>query len=436
MIKRLETREDSGEKFRDFEFAFRAALLSAGLPLAAHFFQEAAGRIDAAYQPRPGQQRKERVRRQVQCLFGTFELERHYYYSPESNEGHYPVDAALCLEGRYTPALAQLICLEGAEESSFAKAQEHLRIVGGIEVQTRQVQRVIQDIGPEAQAWHQQEAQPEPCQAAVLYVAADATGVPMRKEEVAGRKGRQPDGTARTRMMYLGAVFTQKRCDEEGFPLRDHDSTSYLATFESAGDFGVALRREARRRGSGTAKEIVLLVDGAAALEKLGAVNFPGCTQVVDLYHACEHLAPVFEALWGRACKEHRDYKRLRRRWTKLLLRDGVEKFVEEARQRHKQDSGSGELEKALHYFTENVTRMQYGTFRQKGYFIGSGVVEAGCKSVIGSRCKQSGMLWSEKGAENVVAFRTVKRSRRWDAFWKSRANRHAERNDSFAFSC
>lgn len=436
MIKRLESGPDSAEKLCDFEFLFRAALLGAGLPLVAHFFQQAADRIDSTYQPKPGQQRKERIRRHVQGLFGSFQIERDYYYSPQSNEGHFPADAALCLEGRYTPALAQLICLEGAEESSFAKAEEHLRMVGGIEVQTRQVQRIIQEIGPEAQQWHREEAQPEPCEASVLYVAADATGVPMRKEEVIGRKGRQPDGTAKTRMMYLGAVFTQKRCDEEGFPLRDHASTSYLASFESASDFGVALRREARRRGSGTAKQIVLLIDGAAALEKLGTQNFPGCTQIVDLYHTCEHLGSVFEALWGSAYKEHREYKRCRRRWTKLLLRDGVEKLIADARQRYKERPGSGNLEKALHYFTENIARMQYGTFRQKGYFIGSGVVEAGCKSVIGARCKQSGMLWTEEGAQNVVAFRTIKRSRRWESFWKARENRHVSRNDLLAFSC
>lgn len=74
---------------------------------------------------------------------------------------------------------------------------------------------------------------------------------------------------------------------------------------------------------------------------------------------------------------------------------------------------------------------MQYGTFRKAGYFIGSGVIEAGCKTVIGSRCKQSGMRWSEKGAENVIALRCVRSSRQWHNFWKGRANEHAARNDA-----
>ena len=86
-------------------------------------------------------------------------------------------------------------------------------------------------------------------------------------------------------------------------------------------------------------------------------------------------------------------------------------------------------------YFVRNVSRRQYGTFRKAGYFIGSGVVEAGCKTVIGGRCKQSGMFWSEPGAENILAFRCIQSSRRLDEFWKYRLNTHAARNDSLALA-
>ena len=87
-------------------------------------------------------------------------------------------------------------------------------------------------------------------------------------------------------------------------------------------------------------------------------------------------------------------------------------------------------VEDALGYFVRNVKRMQYGTFRAKGYFIGSGVVEAGCKTVIGGRCKQSGMFWSESGAQNILALRCIHSSRRLEDFWKQRLNQRAARND------
>ena len=88
-------------------------------------------------------------------------------------------------------------------------------------------------------------------------------------------------------------------------------------------------------------------------------------------------------------------------------------------------------MEKELGYFVRNIKRMQYGTFRAKGYFIGSGVVEAGRKTVIGGRCKQSGMFWSKPGAENILALRCIHSSRRLEDFWKTRLNAHAARNDA-----
>jgi hypothetical protein len=88
------------------------------------------------------------------------------------------------------------------------------------------------------------------------------------------------------------------------------------------------------------------------------------------------------------------------------------------------------EVETALGYFVNNSPRMQYGTFRAKNYFIGSGVVEAGCRSLIGKRCKQSGMFWGEPGVDKVLAFRCIHASRRMDSFWEYRLNaRSAENN-------
>ena len=95
-----------------------------------------------------------------------------------------------------------------------------------------------------------------------------------------------------------------------------------------------------------------------------------------------------------------------------------------------RQTAGSGGGKK-LGYFVHNLERMQYGTFRRQGFFIGSGVIEAGCKTVIGSRCKQSGMFWGEPGAQNMLALRCIHSSRRLQDFWKHRLNAQAARNDA-----
>jgi hypothetical protein len=113
------------------------------------------------------------------------------------------------------------------------------------------------------------------------------------------------------------------------------------------------------------------------------------------------------------------------------LLRDGVQNIIDEAKRLSIKNTCSQTANDALHYFEHNVQRMQYGTFRKNGYFIGSGVVEAGCKRVIGARCKQSGRFWSKKGAGNILAMRCIKSSRRWEEFWRDRANERAAYNDA-----
>jgi hypothetical protein len=211
--------------------------------------------------------------------------------------------------------------------------------------------------------------------------------------------------------------------------VRDHDSTTYLSAFQSPSDFGISLRREAIRRGLFSAQEVVLLIDGAPGLEKLGHDYFPGAVQIVDFYHALEHLQTLIETLWGKA-DEARN-KRRRHYWKKLLAHDGVERIIKQARKEAILRGNVAQVETALGYFANNVSRMQYGTFRAKKYFIGSGVVEAGCRSLIGKRCKQSGMFWGEPGADKVLAFRCIHASRRMDSFWKHHLNSRAAENDT-----
>lgn len=409
------------------EILVRMAVFKSANALVGWLLQQAAERIDAAYQPKPGQVRKGREAIGVQGIFGTFQLSRDYYYHEGKHQGHYPADAALGLETGYTPALAKLICLEGADEPTYLKAERHLEHTGGIRVSARQIQRVVQRVGSAAQDWQERPAQPGSCDAPIMYVSADGTGVPMRAEELAGRRGKQPDGTAKTRQVYLGCVFTQHRVDEKGHPVRDWESTTYVSSFQSIDEFGPCLRQEAIRRGLASAGQVVLLIDGAAGLENMGRLNFKDSVQIVDFYHAMEHAGKVLDALIG---KQHPDYKKQQRRWAKRLLKDKVEQLIQEARQEAAGKPQAPAVEEALGYFLRNISRMQYGSFRAAGYFIGSGVVEAGCKTVIGGRCKQSGMFWSEPGAQNILALRCIHSSRRLEEFWTHRLNNHAARND------
>jgi hypothetical protein len=189
---------------------------------------------------------------------GSFPLARDYYYHEGKPQGHYPVDEALGLEVGYPPALSRMVCLEGADEASYQKAEFHLAQTGGITVSARQIQRVVQRVGQAAQAWQEREVQPEQCarcDAPVFYVSADGTGTPMRRKELVGRKGKQADGQAKTRQVYLGCVFTQQRLDPEGRPVRDWESTPCVSSLDSIDQFGPLLRHEAATVGRAEAVE-------------------------------------------------------------------------------------------------------------------------------------------------------------------------------------
>ena len=415
----------------DFEMLVRAAVFQSTNQLMGHLFQKLADRIDAAYQPQPGYGRKGRAEVTVESIFGAFRLQRDYYYHEGKQRGHYPTDAALGLEDGKTPALARLVCLEGADEASYQKAEEHLKDTGGILISARQIQRLVQQVGAAAQTWQEREALkplPDTKPVPILYVSADATGVPMRKAELQGRQGKQPDGSAKTRSANLGCVFPQHKTDEKGHPVRDYESTTYVSTMGPVEEFGPLLRQEAIRRGLGQAQKVVFLVDGAEALENMGHLNFKDAIQIVDFYHGADHAGEVVAALLGG--KEHPEYKARRSRWVRRLLGNGVKNLIEETRQECAGKPQAQAVYEELGYFVHNLERMQYRTFRRQGLFIGSGVIEAGCKTVIGSRCKQSGMFWSTPGAENILALRSVYASRRRDQFWKERLNTRAASND------
>jgi hypothetical protein len=252
----------------------------------------------------------------------------------------------------------------------------------------------------------------------VFYLEGDGTGIPVRPEETEGRKGKQEDQSAKTREVKLGCVFTQTQEDEEGNPIRDDESTSYVATLKPAAEFGALLRAEAFRRGLALAKLIVFLGDGAAWVWELARVNFPGAVFILDFFHAAEHLEWLAAALFG----EKTDTAKAQwEQWAKVLKEqpDGLEIVLRQARQALPRRGNRREAAlKQIAYFESNTNRMRYAEYQARGLFIGSGVIEAGCKTIIGQRLKQSGMFWGVAGAQNVLDIRSLLENRQFEQFW------------------
>lgn len=363
----------------------------------------------------------------VLTILGPVRVQRAYYHCTACAAGVIPKDRALDIVGTaFSPGVRRLMGRVGSKEA-FADGRRDLEELAGIIVRTKAVERVAETLGVQVEAVARQEREAALAGKVVplkpipkLYLAIDGTGVPMVPRETAGRPGKDATGTAKTREAKLGCLFTQTRLDGKGRPLRDEASTTYVGAIEPAEAFGVRLYAEAVRRGIQRAAQVIVLGDGAVWIWGLAAEHFPGTTQIVDLYHAREHVAELGKLLYGPGSGEAT-------RWTAARTEDldagEIERLVASLeRLRPRLAAGQEAVRKAVGYFQANAARMRYAAFRRQGLFVGSGVVEAGCKTIVGFRLKQSGMRWTVRGANAIIALRCAELSGRWEEFWEARA--------------
>ena len=408
------------------EMGLREALHKDGRALLEDMVQTVADSFSQA-PTQKGERRHADRPRCVDTIFGSIDLTRDYLYSSKDEGGRCPLDEALGLIDGSSPGLVRLASRAAAREG-YEGASDDLKELAGIEIDGRQIQRLVAHSGPMVAAQLKLtgptlQAKPMP----ICYVEADGTGIPMVARELEGRKGKQEDGTAKTREVKLGCVFSQTKTDEEGRPLRDHESTSYVATIESVESFAPLLRDEARRRGIGKARTIAFIGDGSAWIWELARTHFPLAILILDFYHMMEYLHELSQLLYG---KDSSWAGRMKDQWKEQMEKDGVQDVIDGMQERvaHLGESSAETLKKIqekIGYFERNKDKMKYGTFRGQGLFYGSGVVEAGCGTVIGKRLKQSGMFWSETGAENVLALRCALMGNRWNECWDQINNSH-----------
>jgi len=366
--------------------------------------------------------------KQVMTMLGAITIQRPYYVCPACGRSQLPRDEELDIAGtKFSPGVRRMMALVGSD-TSFEKGSEQLQLLAGIEVNPKAIQEHSEAIGNDIAKGVRREAErakqlqfPEILQPPVplLYIEMDGTGIPVVKAETEGRVGRQQGQPARTREVKLGCVFTQTKTDKEGRPIRDPDSTTYVASIAAAEEFGYLLYTEAWRRGWSHARQKVVIADGALCNWNIAERHFPGAIQIVDLYHARQHV-------WELAGKLFPGSEARRKGWARRMLskldRGEIESLVASFRRLL---ANHTELTHLIiteaEYFERNTQRMRYPAFRRLGLFVGSGVIEAGCKSVIGLRLKRSGMFWTVKGANAILALRCLLLNNRFEDYWASR---------------
>jgi hypothetical protein len=365
-------------------------------------------------------------RKRVTTVLGPIRIKRAYYYCAECRQGLVPQDVQLDIKSTsFSPGVRKMMGHVGGSRS-FKGGRADLEALAGIKVQIKAVERVAERLGQEVEAFGQRERRLAVAdnvvplkKVPIFYVSFDGTGAPMVKRETAGRRGKGESGQAHTREVKLGCIFTQTRVDEEGRPQRDEASTSYVGAIETAEEFGARIYGEAERRGLRRAAKVIVIGDGAPWVWALADEHFPGAVQIVDLYHAREHLAELSRIIYGQSSKGTRWCEQR----TAQLDEGKVELVLRSLRRlRPVGKKAKEELRKTINYFEHNRERMPYGQFRRQGWFVGSGVVEAGCRTVVGQRLKQSGMHWSRRGANAIIALRCIQLSGRWEEFWEMRA--------------
>lgn len=358
---------------------------------------------------------------------GELTLSRAYYHDQAHGQGWCPRDRALGLEGTsLSPAVTRMVGLV-ASAGSFEWSSKLLAELAGVEVVDREVERKAEALGREIDADERAVVTPPAPEdvAPTLYIGVDGSGVPARKEETVDRPGKQPDGSSKTREAKTCVVWSAESRDVKGLPVRDEGSTSYSSAIESVAsrdtddtpaEFAQRVWREAVRRGVEHAGRVVVLGDGAVWIWNLADLLFPHAVQIVDLFHAIEHLAAAGRAIYGPTG----DFARA---WTKARAEDLKEGRFDDvlsalcAHSDTHQDAAD-----CLHYFETNRRRMRYAEFRAMGLCVGSGVVEAACKTVVAARFKGAGMHWSVAGANAILALRCCLLSRRFEDFWERRA--------------
>lgn len=414
------------------ETALRAIVLAAGAE-ALGAFMSAVG-MNKSHEPvtcpkcGATMQSTGRRTKRILTMLGETGYTRTRYQCPSCKQARYPGDEALDLAGHtHSPGVRRQEARLGAKEP-FGEVARDLLELAGIGVSPKDAERTSEGIGKEledqdARARERTRFQSPPSIDApktieTFYIEMDGTGVPMVPWELEGRKGKQKDGSSKTREVKLGAVFTQTGLDEEGRPMRDPATTTFTGAIEDAATFGQRIYAEAVRRGLFQAKRVVVLADGAEWIKNLADMHFPMAQRIIDFYHAKEHVASLSKALFARPDRivEYRE------RWWALLAAGQVDAIIEQATPFLPQDLDENkDAHREIEYLRKNKDQMRYRQFREQGYFIGSGVIEAGCRHLIAKRLKQSGMEWTVRGANAIIALRCAIQSNRFTDYWDKR---------------
>ena len=374
--------------------------------------------------------------RQIRSTLGPVNLEeRHYYHCDPCKAGSYWGE-----ELRGSADFSQLaedqIAWMG-KEGAFDQAAKNLKHLGLFDVVATTVRNICNRLGKtvreriEHQAAEQHGSRVAPEEKATrLGISIDGVMLgrvdPQHRKRASEKKGKVRGKKALEHFFHEVKTLVVFEFDKAGEALRK----TYHATQDRIEDFREMVSLEAQKRGAQLASVLVFVGDGAPWIWKTAETLFPAAVQILDWYHAMEHVWAVGRAKFGSKEKELWAWTtRLETALWKGKVQTVIDAIRAVSAELGTPDEKLSEQARALDsrwiayrnigYFEENRERMNYPTYREQGLPIGSGVVESACKHGVASRCKQAGMRWDESGAENILALRCLALNERWDSAWE-----------------
>ena len=374
---------------------------------------------DVDYEPAAGERNGGRHGKRMVTLFGELPpIRRTYYHDTGKKEGRYPFDDRLGLCGRYTPAL----CAEAmryAVSHPCGDASREFARAHPFALSPDVIREIVDAHGAKAVTFARDRdvggKEDMDAPADIVYAPADGTGIALRKRHASktgGGKGGK--GRAKTREVKM-AVFFKGGVDSGGKPFRLSGTTTYVATTDRRAKFEKQARAESDRRFGRKPRLMIYIGDGGRWVHAVHDNVFPFAVEILDIFHAIEHLRPLMLGLGiGEGTKR---WKRLHRQLRDRISAGKIEGVLDSVwKGRH--GRLTKDAMKEFKYFRRNKGRMKDDEYRAKGWFCASGMVESGCKTVVGQRFKQSGMIWSLNGSKSLLALRALYKPNRLDEFF------------------
>lgn len=421
-------------------------------------------RLNAGTEPAPGKQKGacgheqqlvEYRTKQILTLMGKVDFKRAYYHcqrgkeeehQPLCSQGRAPADQVWGIEQRRsTPGVQEYISYLCAR-LTFEEAAETFSRLLPLSISARQAQSLMEPVGQALAAREEQvlkalfdqasrkQSSPDeqkerlqPQRSVRLYIEMDGIMERLRRGTVEMEVVEEKRKGDVYRELKVGTIFEAERGRERSelapevwIDTPKENSMRYVARRSAKGDFDQLLYGLARQCGLDQAKQMVVLGDGAPWIWKLAEEHFPGAVQIVDLYHAQEHVWQVARAVYGPQTEATTVWATAA---CDLLVHGKIEALVAAIATLPSIAPEPGEShsvpERAVNYFTTNAERMRYPTFRAQGMHVGSGIAEAACKTVVATRLKRSGMRWTPEGLDALLPLRTSVLNQTYDDFWE-----------------